>query len=117
VRGAGATSGATDLSRSIDDATVTVRSCATRRAARPPGTTDRQDALVYVQRPRLTDPRRVIGAKPAAFSAWLFALLGMQPGDEFVDLYPGSHGVTRAWEAFNDASRRPGRRIEEIDSL
>ncbi len=49
----------------------------------------RVDALVYVARPRLTDPARVIGAKPAAFCAWLFLLLGLEPDDEFVDLFPG----------------------------
>lgn len=64
----------------------------------------RTDALVHVARPRLTDgDRRVIGAKPAAFWAWL---LGAQPGDTFVDLFPGSGGGARAWEAF-EASNLP----------
>lgn len=115
-------------SQSPSETTAGLRSCttagptsdATDPSRLDRGTTDRQDALVYVQRPRLTDPRRVIGAKPAAFSAWLFALLGIQPGDELVDLFPGSGGVSRAFEAFvdasswdpqRDASRRPGRRL------
>ena len=37
------------------------------------------------------------GRKPDAFSFWLFEALGMQPDDEFVDLFPGSGAVTRAW--------------------
>ena len=37
------------------------------------------------------------GRKPLAFCAWLFDLLGMQPGDTFVDLFPGTGVVTRAW--------------------
>jgi hypothetical protein len=37
------------------------------------------------------------GRKPLAFCAWLFDCLGMQPGDELVDLFPGSGVVTRAW--------------------
>ena len=70
------------------------------------------DALIRVARPRTTDPDRVIGAKPAAFCQWLFELLGAQAQDEFVDIFPGSGGVRRAWELFrrscsDDASRRP----------
>lgn len=38
------------------------------------------------------------GVKPPAFCEWLFHLLGMQPSDEFHDLFPGSGAVTRAWE-------------------
>lgn len=67
------------------------------RALRSPVDARRVDALVHVSRPRTTDPARVIGAKPAAFCWWLFALLGAQPGDELVDLFPGSGGVARAW--------------------
>lgn len=37
------------------------------------------------------------GRKPIAFCAWLFALLGMQPGDELVDLFPGTGVVARSW--------------------
>lgn len=37
------------------------------------------------------------GRKPLLFCAWLFALLGMAPGDELVDLFPGTGVVGRAW--------------------
>ena len=37
------------------------------------------------------------GRKPIKFCAWLFALLGMQPGDELVDVFPGSGIVGAAW--------------------
>src|SRR5205085_143230 len=67
-------------------------------------TAHRQDALVYVQRPRLTDPLRVIGAKPAAFCAWLFCLLGLLPCDELVDLFPGSGGVSASWQTYRLAA-------------
>jgi hypothetical protein len=68
----------------------------------------RLDALVHVVRIRTTDPRRVVGAKPAAFCWWLFDLLGALPGDELVDLFPGSGGVGRAWRLYTSAgeSRR-----------
>lgn len=46
-----------------------------------------------------------IGAKPARFCRWLFELLGLgaHPGDELVDLFPGSGAVTRAWDDYRAA--------------
>jgi hypothetical protein len=37
------------------------------------------------------------GRKPISFCAWLFECLGMLPGDELVDLFPGTGVVGRAW--------------------
>lgn len=62
--------------------------------------TRRVDTLVYASRPRLTDPDRVIGAKPAAFAGWMFSLLGALPIDTLDDLYPGSGGISRAWAVY-----------------
>jgi hypothetical protein len=39
----------------------------------------------------------LVGAKPFGFCCWLFELLGLEPDDELVDLFPGSRAVTRAW--------------------
>lgn len=39
----------------------------------------------------------LIGRKPEAFVTWMFGLLGLLPGDDLVDLYPGSGIVGRAW--------------------
>ena len=78
----------------------------------------RIDSLVHVARARRTDPRRIIGTKPAAFCYWMFALLGAQPGDAFDDLYPGSGGVGRAWEMFtmatDDASSSDRRTTDQL---
>lgn len=41
--------------------------------------------------------RAVMGRKPLAFCAWLFDLLGMMPGDELDDLFPGTGIVSKAW--------------------
>jgi hypothetical protein len=70
-------------------------------ASRPLDATRRTDALVLHSNPRLTDPKRVVGAKPAAFCRWMFDLLGAEPQDEFTDLFPGSGGVARAWGVFS----------------
>lgn len=74
------------------------RSSQLEDASRTPGR--RVDALVAVARPRTTDPARVIGAKPAVFARWVFDLLGALPGDELVDLFPGSGAIARAWEVY-----------------
>lgn len=73
----------------------------------PPGEHDaysraarRVDSLVHHSRPRLTDPGRVVGAKPAVFCRWMFDLLGALPEDDFTDIFPGSGGVQRAWDVF-----------------
>lgn len=42
----------------------------------------------------------VTGAKPAAFSRWLFECMGLSPDDEFVDLFLGSGAVGAAWSAW-----------------
>jgi hypothetical protein len=45
----------------------------------------------------ITLQRGTHGAKPDAFCYWVFEFVGLQAGDEFYDLYPGSGAVTRAW--------------------
>jgi hypothetical protein len=42
----------------------------------------------------------VTGAKPEAFCRWLFQVAGLEPADELHDLFPGSGGVGRAWQAW-----------------
>lgn len=43
------------------------------------------------------------GAKPDEFCYWLFELLNMKPEDEFVDLFPGTGRVGRAWDVYKHA--------------
>jgi hypothetical protein len=64
----------------------------------------RVDALVHFARSRRADPEWVIGAKPGAFCFWLFRLLGLQSGDDFVDLFPGSGRVGYAWKLYCDGA-------------
>jgi hypothetical protein len=42
------------------------------------------------------------GSKPVEFSRWLIDVfaLGEHPGDELVDMFPGSGAVSRAWAEF-----------------
>lgn len=39
----------------------------------------------------------LMGRKPLKFCGWLFDTLGMLPGDELADLFPGTGIVGRAW--------------------
>lgn len=48
------------------------------------------------------------GAKPEAFSFWVFEFLGADPADEFVDMFPGSGSVGEAWARWSDVSRKLG---------
>lgn len=51
----------------------------------------------------ITLKRGFQGAKPAAVSWWIFDWLNMEPGDEFVDLFPGSGAVGEAYRAWIEA--------------
>lgn len=53
----------------------------------------------------VTFGKGLVGAKPPDFCYWLFELLGMKPNDEFHDLFPGTGGVTRAWEKWSHRKR------------
>jgi hypothetical protein len=59
----------------------------------------REDATVrdYVAVP-ITLRRGLVGAKPEGVCFWIFDFLGLRPGDELIDLFPGTGGVMRAWE-------------------
>lgn len=45
----------------------------------------------------ITLKKGLTGAKPKEFSDWLFQVLNVQPGDELVDVFPGSGAVSHAW--------------------
>jgi hypothetical protein len=54
----------------------------------------------------ITLQRGLVGAKPERFCFWLFTMLGLRAGDEFVDLFPGTGGVSAAWASFQAQSPR-----------
>jgi hypothetical protein len=58
----------------------------------------------------MTQGTGLIGAKPRKFAQWVFDVLGALPGDELVDMYPGTGGVTRAWKDYT------ARRTLEVDA-
>jgi hypothetical protein len=58
----------------------------------------------FVQRDWIEAPmtmrRGFVGAKPEAVCHWAFEVVGADPSDEFVDLFPGSGAVGRAWQSW-----------------
>jgi hypothetical protein len=53
----------------------------------------------------ITLQRGLSGAKPLGFCLWLFDVLGLEPGDEFVDVFPGTGAVSVAWMRFCQQQR------------
>jgi hypothetical protein len=51
-----------------------------------------------------TIKKGLAGAKPEEFCAWLFQVLNAHPGDILDDLYPGTRGVSLAWEQLMGAA-------------
>lgn len=58
----------------------------------------------------------LVGRKPLAFCAFLFDALGMVPGDELDDLFPGSRIVSRAWAELSRSSPGDASPLEELDA-
>lgn len=48
----------------------------------------------------ITLQKGLTGAKPRKFAFWIFDLLGAEPTDELVDLYPGTGIIGECWEEF-----------------
>ena len=46
----------------------------------------------------ITLKKGLVGAKPPDFCTWLFRVLNIQPGDKFVDVFPGTGIVSTAFD-------------------
>lgn len=46
----------------------------------------------------LRSGKTFVGRKPPAFALWVLDLLGWQPGDTVIDLFPGTGAVSAAWK-------------------
>jgi hypothetical protein len=44
----------------------------------------------------ITLKKGLVGAKPPAFNDWILDILGWEPGDQIVDLFPGTNGMDAA---------------------
>lgn len=55
----------------------------------------------------ITLRKGLTGAKPEQFCTWIFEVLNMQPDDEFVDIFPGSGAVSKAWASWRRSRQLP----------
>jgi len=57
----------------------------------------------------ITLRRGLVGAKPDGFCVWLFQAANLEPDDTFIDVFPGTGAVTKAWEkwAHNHTTQWP----------
>jgi hypothetical protein len=62
----------------------------------------------------ITLQRGLTGAKPDAVCRWLFEVMGCQPDDDLVDLYPGSGAVGRAWSSWATQLALPTEPCEQL---
>jgi len=53
----------------------------------------------------MTLRKGLTGAKPVAFCFWIFDVLNMQPGDELIDLFPGTGIVSSIWQMYQERER------------
>jgi hypothetical protein len=60
--------------------------------------TREQDTMRDWVSANITLKRGLTGAKPRDFCRWLFGLLNLETGDEFIDLFPGTGAVMMAWQ-------------------
>jgi hypothetical protein len=67
------------------------------KAVRKPVVSGRVVMRDFISEP-ITMKRGLTGAKPEAVCRWAFEVVGAEPDDELVDLFPGSGAVTRAWD-------------------
>lgn len=81
------------------------------KAARKPTvskrTLVREEPIVFrdVCAESITLKKGTVGAKPENMCRWAFEMLGLEPDDHLVDLYPGSGAVGAAWSAWRDEIR------------
>jgi hypothetical protein len=48
----------------------------------------------------ITLKKGLVGAKPRDFCFWLFSVLNVVPGDDFVDMFPGSGAVAKHLQSY-----------------
>ena len=53
-----------------------------------------------VVRQNITMKKGLTGVKPERVCHWIFQVMGLRPGDDLVDMFPGSGAVQRAWESW-----------------
>jgi len=85
------------------------------RAARKPVVSHRVVMRDWIQE-SMTLERGLTGAKPERVCHWAFELVGAQPEDELIDLFPGSGAVSRAWKTWRKQLELPDETSEDAQA-
>lgn len=64
----------------------------------------------------ITLRKGLTGAKPPNLCYWLFDNLNLQPGDEVVDLFPGTGAIGKAWEDYQENYEVLASRINRVSA-
>ena len=72
---------------------VIVRGCRQKRDRTEPTIRDFVSCPIALK-------KGLVGAKPDGFWLWLFQVFGMKPGDEFVDIFPGTGRGAEMFEIY-----------------
>lgn len=76
------------------------------RAARKPTVRQRVVMRDFISE-SITMKKGLVGAKPPKVILWAFEMVGLEIGDELVDLYPGTGIVTETWKQWRIDHGRP----------
>jgi len=82
------------------------------KTARKPVVSKRLVMRDWIECP-ITLRRGMVGAKPEKVCHWAFELVGARPGDDLIDLFPGTGAVTRAWKSWRRQLELPAMSPEE----
>jgi hypothetical protein len=78
--------------------------------------TREQDTVRDWHSANITLQRGLTGAKPRSFARWIFGMLNAEPGDELIDLFPGTGAVTSAWQEWSNETEPEQLILTERDS-
>jgi hypothetical protein len=65
----------------------------------------------------ITMKKGLTGAKPERVCFWLFNVMGALTGDAFDDLFPGTGGVTTAWEKWSEQGGPKLRQVVKVQNV
>lgn len=79
----------------------------------------RTDANTYMRdwvAESITMKKGLTGAKPKRFCFWLFDAANLQPGDQLLDLFPGTGTVTDAWNEYSTGYDQCASQINRVST-
>ena len=73
-----------------------------------------RDWIDEAVREPITMRRGFTGAKPERVCFWIFQIMGMEPDDQLIDLFPGTRAVSVAWEKWRTREQNEQRIFDAV---